>query len=297
MTPNLLIRRLCSLLVLSTLPACSGPTHTPPAEISSFDGVYLPLTVNDHGVPNLSVETSAGPLNLILDTGADQALLLREDSPVIASLERVGSEMKFDAAGGLRLAPVYRLDEVAVGPLRFTEVRAPLESSAFPEFMPGDGVLGRALLGEMTLDIDLPNRTLGVLPPAELPDDFADREWIEAPLLGYDDGPVIAVRLDESEEDLRMVLDTGAIATGPEGRYGVVELPADLTAEPDPVEGLPVYRAGEVRVGERSLGSMPFFVMHHPQPPDTQGFLGNVLFAGRRVIINPMLERVYISAD
>ncbi len=294
--------RFPSILSLSVclIVGASGCSSTPPfatvePTIESFESFALPLQVNDHGVATVAVQTSAGPLQLILDTGADQALLLRTDAPVAAHLKRVGSQTKWYANGKLDRTAVLGIPELTLGPLKYTNVRAPLESTEFPQFMPGDGVLGRGLLGNMTLDIDLPGKRLGLLPPGSLPRDFRAQDWIEVPLLAYDNGPVVPVQIDNSTHTLRMVMDTGAIATGSEGSYGVVELPSDLSPTADKVDGLPVYRAQTIHIGAASLGAMNLFVVKHPQPPGTHGFLGNVLYTRHRVLIVPATKTVYLS--
>ncbi len=288
-----------SALGLVSIALC-GCSHAPPyadvhPAIESFEPFEIPLQVNEQGVATLTVETSAGPLQLILDTGADQAMLIRADSPAAGQLEQAGTAWKSYGSGKMVRAAVYAIDEATLGPLHYTGVRAVSEVSDFPAFLPGDGVLGRGLLGEMTLDIDLPRRRLGLLPPAALPSDFNDAQWIKAPLLDYRNGPVAAVHLDGSSRTLRLVLDTGAIAIGPEGSYGVVELPADLSPAPDRVEGLPVYRARSVRIGGSDIGPMNFFVVNHPQPPGTHGFLGNALYRQHRVLIVPASRMVCIQ--
>jgi hypothetical protein len=210
-------------------------------------------------------------------------------------LERAGSEWKSNARGEFGPMPVYRIDRVTLGSLTFRDVRAVGESSTFPEFMPGDGVLGRGLLEGLTLDIDLPGGRLGVLPAGMKPPDFDASQWQAVPLLAMDDGPVVSMRIDDSDRALAVVLDTGAIANGPEGAYGVVELPGDLDADDELVEGLPMYRAQDVRLGEVSIGPMRFLVMDHADPPGTDGFLGNALYAARRVLVVPSEEKVFLQ--
>jgi len=263
-------------------------------DLADFEPFDLPLEVTEHGVALVTVQSAAGPLRLILDTGADQAVIVRTDSPVAASLPSVGSEWKARASGPFSRVPVYQLEEVYIGPLTFNKVRAPAEASEFPEFMPGDGMLGRGLLEGLTLDIDMPGRRLGILPAGVLPRDFNHDDWLAVPLLSMHDGPVVPMRLDDSETVLRIVLDTGAIAFADDDLYGVVELPRDLEPSPDQIEGLPVYRAANVRLGDAPIGPMRLFVMDHPQPPNTEGFLGSPLQMQWRILIVPAEKRVYL---
>lgn len=293
------VRILGLALGASALSACSSasPFASVQPALVAFEPFDLPLQVNEYGAATVTVPTSAGTLQLILDTGADQAMLLRADSPAATNLVQVGSMMKWNANGQMDRAPVYRIDELTLGPLRFTGVRAPLDRTEFPAFMPGDGVLGRGLLGDLTLDIDLPAHRLGLLPAGSLPRDFDARDWMEVPLLAYDNGPVVPVHVDGSARMLRLVMDTGAIATGPEGSCGVIELPTDLAPASEVVAGLPFYRARSVRLGDAMIGPMDFFVVDHPQPPGTQGFLGNVLYQHWRVLIVPARRKVFLRRE
>ncbi len=285
-----------STAAVVTLAGCSSlPMYTSVDQnLATFEPFHVPLEVTEHGVALLTVQSSAGPLQLILDTGADQAMLIRMDSPVAESLPQAGAEWEAGASGGLSRVPVFQLDEVHIGPLTFNDVRAPAESSAFPDFMPGDGMLGRGLLVGLTLDIDMPVGRLGILPAGALPSDFNRDDWLAVPLLSMHDGPVVPMRLDDSETTLRMVLDTGAIAFADDDLYGIVELPRELKPARDQVEGLTVYRAANVRLGDVPVGPMRFFVMNHPQPPNTEGFLGSVLQMQWRIVIVPTEDRVYL---
>lgn len=281
--------------VLLFLAGCSTPLPYRSVEpaLDSFEPFELPLHVNASGVATLMVESSAGPLELILDTGADQAILLRTDSRAVDGLQRTGSQWKSNASGKLVRTPVYGIDEIQIGPLRYQDVAAPLEESEFPPFMPGDGVLGRGLFEGLTLDINMPAGTLGIYTAGALPPDIDDQRWIVAPLVSMDDGPVVHVWLDQSTVTRALVLDTGAIAIGEGGLYAMVELPDDLAA-PHTAEDRPVYDAELVHLGDGAIGPISFFVVAHAQPPGTHGFLGNALFDTHRVVIDPAGMRVFI---
>lgn len=272
----------------------SQPNRSIEPEQLAFEPFDLPLEFNEHGVASVTIETSVGAIELVLDTGADQAILLQNDATIAEELERVDTEWHFSADGRLQRTAVYRFDEVRLGPLTFSEVRAPVEATDLPDFFAGQGMLGRALLEGLTLDIDVPGRRLGILPPGQLPDGFDPRAWYAIPLLSMDDGPVIPVHIDGSTRELHMVVDTGAIANGPGGFYGIVELPSDLPQPTEKHRGLPVYRAQSVRLGDLDIGSMHFFVMHYPEPPGTHGFLGNVLTERYRILIEPHTSQMYI---
>jgi len=278
-----------------TLTGCGAERPYRSMQPTQFAPFELPLTMNDRGVPLVTIETSAGPIRLILDTGADQAVLLQPDSPIIASLEQVGSERHFRADGHLASVPVYELEYVELGPLRFTGVRSPTIHDTLPDYMEGDGMLGRGLLNGLTLDIDGPGGRLGILPPGSRPADFDDVTWREVPLLSIHNGPVVPVQIDSSAETLRMVIDTGAIAFGPDGPYAIVELPGDLEQGDELLGALPVYHARSVRLGDADIGPMRFVVMNHPEPPGTEGFLGNALTQSRRIIIDGAAEVVFIE--
>ena len=291
---------LSSLLLVLAVAGCRpAPSFESVAPaLDAFEPFELQLRMNEQGVLIVDVESSEGPLELILDTGADQAMLLFEgslsDPP---RFERVGSQGKWNASGRFVRAPVLLVPELQIGPLRYAGARAPIEDMRLPPFMSGaDGVLGRACFDGLTLDIDGPGRRLGVLPAGARPADFDERSWHEVELLDMRNGPVVPLRLDESTHELRVVLDTGAIARGSGGSYGVVELPPDLEPRPDLEHGLPVYHAKSVLLGDAQLGPMRFYVKHHPQPPRTQGFLGNALYMHRRVIIEPAAQRVWIES-
>ena len=92
------------------------------------------------------------------------------------------------------------------------------------------------------------------------------------------------------------MLDTGAIAFDDDGAYGIIELPPNVAPTERSGDRPPVYRCAELRVGTASLGAMPLFVIDHPQPPNTHGFLGNVLFPTHRVVIDLTGMMVYIRA-
>ena len=290
------MRVFCALIIVSLLiAACtsSPPYRAVTPGLDSFEAFEIPLRMNDQGVLFVSLEASAGPLELILDTGADQALLLFDST----QYERVGRQWKWNASGRLVRAPVLLIPDIQIGPLVYSCVRAPVEDLQLPPYMAvANGVLGRACLEGLTLDIDGPRGKLGVLPAGERPDDFERNRWLEVELLDMSNGPMIPMRLDDSAYTLRVVLDTGAIATGKDEPYGVVELPTDLEPLLEQERGLPVYQAESVRLGTEQFGPMRFYVKHHLQPPGTHGFLGNALYMNRRVIIEPVAQRVWIES-
>ncbi len=289
-----------AILICSCGGGCSTtqPYETVTPGLELFEPFDVPLTVNEQGVAVVTVLTSMGPVELILDTGADQAILLRTDSEVINSLPRTGAQWKSSASGVLRRAAAYRIEAVSIGPLQFTGVEAVEEESSLPEFMPGDGVLGRGLIEGLTLDIDLPASRLGIYPAGVLPPDINDDGWIVAPLDSIHNGPVVNVRLDDSTTIRSLVLDTGAIALGDDGLYGLIELPDDIRPTRSADSDYPVFDARNVHVGDADIGPLSFYVKEYSQPPGTHGFLGNALFATHRVIIDPLGKRVFIrSAD
>ncbi len=284
------------ILVFFFAPACASHPQFESVEptLESFEPFDIPLEVNTRGVASLSLETSEGPIEFLLDTGADQALLIRAGAPVEDQLTRIGSEWKANAAGRMRLVPVYAIPEINLGPLQFTNVRAPVEHAKLPSYMPGQAVLGRGMLEGLTLDIDMPASRFGVLPSGALPDDFEDHDWITTDLVAINDGPVIRAQIDDSESTVRLVLDTGAITSHPDGAFGIVELPSDLTSDPSDESRPPIYRAQSVRIGEADIGPMSFYDMVHRFPRNTEGFLGNVLFPRFRVLIDPAARKVHL---
>ena len=264
-----------------------------PATVRAFS---IPLRVTDAGALLVTVESSIGPLELVVDTGADQPLLLRAAADRHTALPRAGHEWSGRAHGAITRRPVHTLGTLTLGPLQFRDVAVTVDDTALPEFMGTDGLLGRRLLDGFTLDFDAPNGRLSMLPGGTLPEEVtaSPEQWTAVPIDDLAYGPVIVVTLDDNPAPRRVVLDTGAIAFGPDGFLGIIELPRGVAPTERPADGPPIHRPAVMRAGDQPIGPFPLYVIDHPQPPRTHGFLGNVLFATHRVVIDPAGLTVYL---
>lgn len=111
-------------------------TVRPMQSVVSEDRIELPRAPDGHYY--LTAEVDGVPVRFVVDTGASQIVLSRDDA------ERIGIDVgtlaylgrAFTANGEVRTAPV-RLDEVAVGPVRYADVRAVVNA----------GEMGQSLMG------------------------------------------------------------------------------------------------------------------------------------------------------
>ncbi|MEZ5977552.1 MAG: hypothetical protein R3F34_04970 [Planctomycetota bacterium] len=292
------MRRALLLLAALALQACTTvpPYASVEPGIDAFEPFDVPLRVDAHGVLHVEVETSDGLLDLIVDTGADHAVLLRSDTEARERFAVVDREWHGNASGNWSRTAVRLVPWLRIGALRFTDVRAPEEGSDLPDFMTGDGMIGRGLLGEVALDVDAPHRRLGVAPSGWEPGDDERGAWTRVALLATEDGAVVPVEVDGSGRVLRVVLDTGAIAFADDVDFGLLDPAPDLGATGERDEGLPVHRATSVRLGGVELGAADFFLLEHPDPPRTDGFLGPMLHRRVRYVLDLAAGAVWIRA-
>lgn len=111
-------------------------TVRPMQSVVSGDRIELPRAPDGHYY--LTAEVSGVPVRFVVDTGASQIVLSQEDA------ERIGIDTKslaymgraYTANGEVRTAPV-RLENLAVGPVRYENLRAVVN----------EGEMGQSLLG------------------------------------------------------------------------------------------------------------------------------------------------------
>ncbi len=256
--------------------------------------ITIPLDVSEAGVGVISCRSESGSAQLALDTGASQAIQLPRGSPVFEGLAVIGQERSANADGQLRRRRVYEVPNVTIGGTRVGTVRV-IEGDELPAIYGVDGLLGLELFRDLTLDIDFPSERLVVWPPGELPDDFAQQEWIVAPIVDKEYGISIEIRIDDHPEAFRVMLDSGAIAYGSKIHYGILNLPQLLRGSADVSSEPAVYRADAVRIGDGVIGPMRFLDLEFPEPPGHDGFLGNALLINHRVVIDPSRNTLYIT--
>ncbi|MCY4302793.1 MAG: TIGR02281 family clan AA aspartic protease [Aestuariivita sp.] len=108
----------------------------PHIQIHDSDQVAIPRSIDGHYY--ITVQINEEPVNFLIDTGATNIVLSREDaSRVGISVDRlVFRDWALTANGQVKLAPV-QLDRVALGPIEYTDVSASVS----------EGPLFQSLLG------------------------------------------------------------------------------------------------------------------------------------------------------
>ena len=288
----------CCVLVLIALAfglsACTSRTMTTKPLVVS-DPLVLPLRVTDSGVGVVVLRSAGGTANLALDTGAPYAIQLPKGSPVLSGLDPIGRDLSADAHGRRTRRHVFEIPECAIGEAPLRTVYAMELNEPLPPMFGADGLLGMDLFSGLVLDIDFQSERLLVLPPGELPPDFAQTEWITVPLVDDRHGFTIEIQLNDHPRVFRAILDSGAVAYGSKTHYAILDLPRELRALADTSSETAVYWADLVRLGNGTIGPVPFLDIALPEPPGQDGFLGNALFVRHRVVIDPSNDTVYIS--
>lgn len=227
--------------------------------------------------------------------GPPHASQLPAGSPLLDGLDTVGHEMSANAKGRLSRRQVFEVSSLSIGQATASDVRVVEMNEPLSPLYGADGLLGMDLFRGLVLDIDFRSRRLVVFPPGHLPYDFTRQEWITVPLLDTKYGFSIEIGVDDHPEQFRMVLDSGAIAYRSNTHYSILDLPRDLRERADTSSDIPVYRANQVRIGNGSIGPMPFLDLDFSNPPRHDGFLGNALLIRHRVVIDPANGVVFIS--
>ena len=95
---------------------------------------------------HVRAQTRAGPLRLLVDTGASNTVISRQRAEALGS-RGTGQWVQVRTAGGPVTAEVHRLQQVEIGALRL----AALEVLVLDETLPGDvdGLLGMDVLGRL----------------------------------------------------------------------------------------------------------------------------------------------------
>jgi aspartyl protease family protein len=119
---------------------------------ASVEGRYVRIAKDVDGHFRIKGALNGSPVTFLVDTGATEVVL---DQP---TARRIGLSLKpedfygraLTANGAIAVAPV-RLKEVAIGPLRLTDVEASVSAAALPEVLLGMSAL-RKLSGYRVAD-------------------------------------------------------------------------------------------------------------------------------------------------
>ncbi len=217
------------------------------------------------------------------------------DSQVLSGLEPIGRERSADARGRRSRRSVFEISECTIGDVPLGTVYATQLNEPLAPIYGADGLLGTDLFSGLVLDIDFLSERFVVLPPGQLPRDFTRTDWITVPLVDDKHGFAVEIQLDGYPEVFRAILDSGAVAYGSNTHYAILDLPPELRGLADTSGEPAVYWAGLVRLGNGTIGPVPFLDIAFPEPPGQDGFLGNALFVRHRVVIDPSNDTVYIS--
>ena len=160
-----LITGLVLACVRVTAAGSNSPTDTHPDLISPYQPYELELS-SFCPAPNrpagvlLHVRINGGrPLRLVLDSGAESMVIGAKIARPLGLTS--GSEM--DLVGlGTRPARVGIAENVAVGPVSFRNCRVALVDGKVIEG--ADGVIPLAMFSDFLMRLDLPKRTLGLIP-------------------------------------------------------------------------------------------------------------------------------------
>lgn len=193
-----------------------------------------------------------GPFRFLLDTGAEGAGRVDAKFAEALSLPKLGEATTLHVLGDVIPMTEYRIDTLALGGLRFDNVR--VLGRAYKEFSPPnrrsvDGILGYHLFREYLLTIDYPARTITVARGELGPADGATI----LPIVSDDEDPEVEVTLGDRK--VKALLDTGGMLT-----VGVPStLAKELTFDAEPVvrgnSGGREVRAGTLRDSLRVGGA------------------------------------------
>jgi hypothetical protein len=145
----------------SALPPPPAADPVVPSALARSDAVTrIPFTPGDAILVSVRIG-GAGPLTLILDTGADRTMVAPAALSRLGIAEVDGARAEVrgvtgTSQGGLVLVPSMEVGEAKVGPLRIIALDADLKKA--------DGLLGRDFLEHFTLTIDARERMVTLVP-------------------------------------------------------------------------------------------------------------------------------------
>jgi hypothetical protein len=256
--------------------------------------VIVPLELNGKmkGMPIVEVKIGEKVLHLSLDTGADQVLVAIK--PIALKGTNVkysnASEKNFDATGILHKSRTFEIPEVKIGELQLNNVAAREDLRDYDD---SDGIIGNRLFDSFNVLIDYSQSQMILYPKTSLPFDLELAQWTQISFKHEDIGIVIQGQFGKQPKNLRLCLDSGAVATNEEGKpFGLLRSKS-LTAQ-DRIKDIKTY-TDDLTIDGENIGTMDFYILDFAQPP-VDGFLGYNFFSKYKVFIDFTKQVMYIKA-
>ena len=276
--------------ILVALSACSGEPHLV-SDQPKFTAISIRLVDTD---PVIEVKINGSPIDVQFDIGTGTTLDIFP-----RQLESISKRRIDTASGGLSMSgplgerPVYEVDLIEIGDIRFTNARIVEDyhdneyREWFTSRLDAYGFLGRGLLDRYRVVIDYPNRKLTLISPAAPPEQQAACTGVGLPLVqGQDWG--LASKADTEIGELVLVWDTGTPTTG------VLKRRTDLDAL-DYEDG-DTLLVKQFDINGHMFGPMELEVWDWTEnAPPFDGFIGYDFFADKVVCVDFPDHRIFVQ--
>jgi len=225
----------------------------------------VPMQIAESGHATVPVQGSFGLGQFVLDTGAEGSAVY-EDFAEANGLDASGN-MVLQGQTGASEVPVVRLDQVVLdhvskGPIEAVKL-APRADS-----VPLAGIIGLDVIGDRTVDFDLPNLRVALLEPGNRPAGLKGKP-VEATAIV---GGLLTIPVEIHGVTATAVIDTGARKTRINWALGrLLQLDRSMLAQGDTIYGATnkpidtrLATARNVTLGGRQLETLPVLVADLP---------------------------------
>jgi hypothetical protein len=282
--------------------SCS--TAVPRYESASFDSgtsgpVRIPLRF-ENGYPVLVLAAGKNPVELFLDTGAAGVAVALPSATVrrLGLAEHGKTRTLKTNFGKIRYRRVT-LPEARLENLVFRNTECDRCDSALAAPFGRRGLLGLALIRGFHTLIDYSDSTIEIFRRDARPACLNSGKWERIPFEDNRDGMMVRLAMEGIPRPLKWLLDTGAIASNPEGtRYQNLlksEHFKKLTGAGE--RGGRAFAENRTLFdGSARLDSLNFLALDFREPGGVDGFLGADFFMKYRVLVDFQAEALWIQA-
>ena len=225
----------------------------------------VPIAIAPTGHATVPVQGEFGTRQFVLDTGAEGSAVYAGFADE-AKLPAAGKEM-LQGQTGASEAPLVKLAFVAVDGTRKENLEA-LRLDPRADGVPLAGIVGLDVFGDRTLDFDLPNKRLALLPAGKRPPGLAGDGILATPTTGN----LLTIPVTIGGITAVAVIDTGARKTRINWKVGrALGIDPKAIAKGDTIQGATnmaietgATNVSNVQLGDRSLATAPVLVADLP---------------------------------
>ena len=225
----------------------------------------VPIAIAPTGHATVPVEGQFGVRQFVFDTGAEGSAVYAGFADE-AKLPLAGKEM-LQGQTGASETPLVQVAFLSVDGTRKDNLEA-LRLDPRADGVALAGIIGLDVFGDRTVDFDLPNKRLALMPAGQRPPDVAGNGILATPTTGN----LLTVPVTIGAVTAVAVIDTGARKTRINWKLGrALGIDPNAIAKGDTIQGATntaiatgATNVSNVRLGERALASAPVLVADLP---------------------------------